>query len=304
MSAPQAHLKLTLGPLLYYWPRPAVLKFYDEIAGTAVDTVYLGEVVCSRRHELRVSDWLDVAASLQGAGKDVVLSTQALIESESDLKTLRRITGNGRFLVEANDMGAVHLLSGTRFVAGPYLNIYNPHTLALLAELGAVRWVTPVEMSGTMLQEMQQARPAGIATEVFAFGRLPLAFSARCFTARRNNLPKDDCRFSCIDHPDGLELDTRESEPFLVLNGIQTQSAKVHSLLAELDVVSTLGVDAVRISPQSCHTPEIISLFRQRITGTIAAADAVHEIARMAPGALCDGYWHALPGMAPLQQRV
>ncbi len=291
-------MKLTLGPLLYYWPRQAVIKFYEEIAGTSVDIVYLGEVVCSRRHELRLPDWLDLAAALADAGKEVVLSTQALIESDSDLKTLRRITGNGRFLVEANDMGAVHLLSGqTPFVAGPHLNIYNPHTLALLAELGARRWVMPVEMPRPMLADMLRAAPAGVTTEVFAFGRLPLAFSARCFTARRNNLPKDDCQFCCIEHPDGLSLDTREGQPFLVLNGIQTQSATVYNLIDEVDVLAGIGVDAVRISPQSRYTPEIIALFRQCASGALAAAQAARELERMAPGALCNGYWHGKPGL-------
>jgi collagenase-like PrtC family protease len=41
-------------------------------------------------------------------------------------------------------------------------------------------------------------------TELFGYGRLPLAFSARCFTARHYNLQKDDCQFRCLDHPDGL----------------------------------------------------------------------------------------------------
>jgi collagenase-like PrtC family protease len=46
--------------------------------------------------------------------------------------------------------------------------------------------------------------------EVIAWGRLPLAFSARCFTARALDLAKDDCGFRCIEHPDGLPLATRE----------------------------------------------------------------------------------------------
>ncbi len=298
-------MKLALGPLLYYWPRRTVMQFYEEIAGTSVDIVYLGEVVCSRRHELRLPDWLDLAAALQEAGKEVVLSTQALTESESDLRTLRRIAGNGRFLVEANDMGAVNLLSGTApFVAGPHLNVYNPHTLGLLAGLGARRWVMPVEMPRPMLEDMQRARPAGVETEVFAFGRLPLAFSARCFTARRNNLPKDDCRFSCIEHPDGLPLATLEGEPFLVLNGIQTQSSHVHSLIAELDALAGLGVDAVRISPQSRHTPQIIALFRQCASGALAPAEAARALEPLAPGALCDGYWHGRPGLTSIVKMI
>jgi hypothetical protein len=69
---------------------------------------------------------------------------------------------------------------------------------------------------------------------VFAYGRMPLAFSARCFTARHYNLPKDDCGFRCIEHPDGQLLQTREKESFLVINGIQTQSARVHNLIGDI----------------------------------------------------------------------
>ncbi|HXF67994.1 MAG TPA: U32 family peptidase, partial [Burkholderiales bacterium] len=151
-------MKLSLGPILYYWPREAVFGFYRAAAALPVDVIYLGETVCSRRHELRLSDWLDLARSLAASGKEVVLSTQALIESESDLRLLRRIAANGEFLVEANDMGAVGLLEGRPFVAGAPLNIYNPQTLAFLAERGARRWMAPVEMPRATLEAMQRAR--------------------------------------------------------------------------------------------------------------------------------------------------
>ncbi len=80
--------------MLYYWPRDTVLAFYEQAAAWALDTVYLGETVCSRRHELRLDDWLYLAEMLTAAGKEVVLSTQTLIESESDLKALRKIVDN------------------------------------------------------------------------------------------------------------------------------------------------------------------------------------------------------------------
>ena len=289
-------VNLSLGPLLYYWSRDDTLAFYDEAARWPVARVYLGESVCSRRHLLRLPDWLQLADTLAAAGKEVVLSSQTLIESESDLKTLRRIVENGRFGVEANEWGAVRLLSeaGLPFVAGPTLNVYNPETLDVLAGLGARRWLPPMEMSGATLASLleRDATPQRIETEVFAYGRLPLAYSARCFTARHYNLPKDDCRFRCLDHPDGLPLSSREGEAFLTLNGIQTQSAGVYNLIGELPALRALGVASLRLSPQSRHMARVVEAFHVALGG-----DAHADLTRFMPGAPVDGYWHGRPGL-------
>ncbi|MBQ5947413.1 U32 family peptidase [Massilia sp. ST3] len=290
-------MKLALAPIQYYWPRDTVFAFYEEMAAAPVDIVYLGEAVCSRRHELRLPDWLALADRLEQAGKQVVLSTQVLIESGSDLGTLRRIASNGRHLVEANDMGALQCMAGRPFVAGPHLNLYNAPSLAIVAREGAVRWVMPLEMSRACLEQVLARRPAGLETEVFAYGRLPLAFSARCFTARHRNLPKDDCRFSCIDHPDGLLMETREKQPFLVLNGIQTQSALVYNLAAEIPAMRAAGVDVLRLSPQSARMGEIVALMRAAVDGALAPADAAASMAPLMPAAACDGFWHGRPGL-------
>lgn len=291
-------MKLALGPITYYWTLEKVQEFYEEIATAPVDIIYLGETVCSRRHTLRLQDWLDIAEKLAAAGKTVVLSTLTLIESESDLKLLRRITGNGNFMVEANDMGAVHLLEGkVPFVAGPFVNIYNPQTLEFIASLGAKRWVMPMEMSRDTLLTLQPSRPAGMETEVFSYGRLPLAFSSRCFTARFHNLPKDDCRFLCLDDPDGKTMRTREGAPFLVINGIQTQSALVHNLIADLDSLRDAGVDVLRISPQSRHTAEIVRLFHECLERQLSPELAMQQMEKLMPEKSCNGYWHGQPGM-------
>jgi collagenase-like PrtC family protease len=291
-------MKLSLGPLQYYWPRDTVLAFYAAIAETPVDIVYLGEAVCSRRHEVRLQDWLDVAHMLRAAGKEVVLSTQVLLESGADVATMHKIAANGEFAVEANEMGAVHCLAGKApFVAGPHLNLYNADTLRWMAELGATRWVMPTEMKRDDLLLLQLERPPGLETEVFALGRLPLAFSARCFTARHLNLPKDDCGFSCIAHPDGQTLRTRDDEPFLVLNGIQTQSARVYSLLQETEDLAAHGVDVLRLSPQSQNMGDVIALFHAARTGGLSVVEADAGLRALLPGAECNGYWHGRPGL-------
>jgi O2-independent ubiquinone biosynthesis protein UbiV len=141
----EVSMKIALGPLSYFWPREAVFAFYRDVARMPVDIVYLGETVCSKRRALKLDDWLEVAARLADAGKEVVLSSLALVEAESELSGLRRIAGNGRHPVEANDMAMVGIAAqaGVPFVAGPHLNTYNPATLDWLAGLGAPKSNAP-----------------------------------------------------------------------------------------------------------------------------------------------------------------
>lgn len=295
-------MKLALGPLLYYWPRAAVLRFYAELARSEADVVYLGEVVCSRRHELGLEDWLALGAELAAAGKEVVLSTPALTESEGDLKLLRRTLANGRYRVEANDWGAARLLSGSEgWVVGPHLNAYNPETLSLLFEAGARRWVAPVEATrelvAGMTAAMKDALRRGMQAEVFAHGRLPLAFSARCFTARRFNRQKEECGYACLDYADGMALDTREGKPFFVINGVQTQSAGVYCLIDELEALRAAAVGLLRVSPQSEGTVEVLRTLRAACDGRLSTYDARKALAALSPGALWNGFWHGRAGV-------
>ena len=291
-------MKLSLGPISYFWERDAVYDFYRAAADSCADIVYLGEVVCSRRRQLTPDDWLAIARELSGAGKEVVLSTLTLIEAASESSATRKLCERADYLVEANDASAIHYLGafGKPFVAGPGVNVYNHRTLSVLHRLGLKRWVLPVELGLEALAELQERRPPGIQTEVFAYGRLPLAWSARCYTARSENLPKDDCRFKCLEHPDGRLLATREGEDFLVLNGVQTQSARTHHGLKECPELERLGVDVLRISPQSRGTLDVLEIFDSARRG--APADSlVERLEALAPGGTCNGYLHGLPGM-------
>jgi collagenase-like PrtC family protease len=296
--------RLSLGPVLYYWPRQQLLDFYRRMAHTPVDIVYLGETVCSKRRALRWQDWLDLARELQQAGKEVVLSTLTLIEAESELGYVERLCSQEEFLVEANDIAAVQLRHGKPFVTGPAVNLYNRRALDRLRRNGLRRWVLPLELSRATLVDLLRERGAGEEVEVFAYGRLPLAYSARCFTARAHNLPKDDCQFRCLDYADGMALLTQEGQSFLTMNGIQTQSASRCNLLAELPDLCAIGVDVLRISPVSRHTEQVIETFHHCLRQPADLTSGVAELGRLSNDPDCNGYWLSMAGIRQEDGRV
>ncbi|TNI71054.1 U32 family peptidase, partial [Aeromonas salmonicida] len=210
---------------LFYWPKAQTQAFYEKVAGSRADIVYLGETVCSKRREMKVDDWLAVARQLSDAGKQEVLSTLALISAPSELKEVKRMVDNGEWMIEANDLGAVQLAAeaGVPFVCGPAINAYNADGLRLLLRQGMKRWVMPVELSRDWLCALRrECAPLRekFEVELCADGHLPLAYSARCFTARSLDRPKDQCELACIDYPTGRQANSREGQSVFNLNGI------------------------------------------------------------------------------------
>lgn len=291
-------MKLSIGPIQYFWQREQIIDFYQEAADCSAEIIYLGEAICSKRRLVTTEDWLSIGAELRQSGKQVILSSLTLLEAASESSTLKKLCQQQDFLVEANDISAVQLLSkaGKAFVTGPSINIYNHRSLNLLAQKGMKRWVLPVELGLDTLSDLQNQRPEGVETEVFALGRLPLAYSARCYTARSHNLPKDDCQFKCIEYPDGRMLKTREDQEFLVLNGIQTQSALTHQVLESIPQLKELGVDILRISPQSKHSFRIIKIFDAALKSTDPGS-LLQDLNGLLPLGACNGYLHQQAGM-------
>jgi collagenase-like PrtC family protease len=289
---------LSLGPLLYNWRAEVWRDFHLRIADEApVDTVHLGEVVCSKRSSARHFD--EVIRRLQVAGKEVVVSTLALVMSDSESAALHRLVdkyGDG-CLIEANDISAVAALAGRRHVVGPFVNVYNEGTLAVLAGLGACRVCLPAEVPAGAIGIM--ARLGTPEIEVQVFGRLPLALSARCYHARSRGLAKDGCRTVCAEDPDGLPVDTIDGTPFLSVNGTQTMSHHTLDLLPALSALRAAGVHRFRLWPQRCDMVAVAGLYRDVVDGRADPVEADRKLAELLPTVdFANGYLYARQGCA------
>ncbi len=287
---------LSLGPVFFNWEPERWRDFHFRLADEApIDTVYLGEVVCAKRTPF-IAPHLDaVIERLKRAGKRVALSSLALIGNEREAALMRDLCAEGDLIVEANDIGLLRLLAGRPHRLGPFINIYNESTLAHFAARGAVGACLPPELPGSSIARL--AAPAVIPLEIVAFGRLPLAISARCFHARAHRLHKDGCRFVCAQDPDGLVVRTLEGEPFLAINGLQTLSYTCVSLLGELLQLQRAGVAGFRLSPLATDMAAVARLFRDVLDRRIAAEEATGRLAGLVPETpLANGFLHGAEG--------
>jgi collagenase-like PrtC family protease len=296
MTAPP--LELSLGPLLFNWPEAKVADFYDRIADSCIDRVYLGELVCGKRAPL-LAPALDRAAErLAAAGKAVVRSSLALPATPRE-RALNRALARSPAVVEANDFGVLaDRPAGAPFVAGPLLNVYNEDSARELVARGCVRLCANVELSLAAVGRIARACP-GLALEVFAFGRLPLALSGRCHHAHAHGRNKDTCRYVCDQDPDGMALRTVEGAPFLAVNGVQTLSHALQLIAQPQETVRQAGVRALRLSPHSGDMPAVIAAMRRYADAAIDAAELDAAVRAATPfDTFVDGYLRGEAGLA------
>ena len=170
-----------------------------------------------------------------------------------------------------------------RIVAGPFVNIYNQQTLAALEALAV-----PLGDAGGAV-----ARYAGgDAGTAAGFGRdraVPLSVAClwHCRHAVSPPAPTSCPRTtasSAVSTTPTACCSTQDDARFLALNGIQTQSAQTYHLLHQLDDIRRPGVDVLRISPQSRHTPAIIQAFSDVLHSRLDAAQAHADISRYGAG--------------------
>ena len=288
---------LTLGPLLFNWPVERWRDFYFRIADEApVERVCVGEVVCSKRLPFIVDEFGSIIERLHKAGKSVILSSLALPTLPRERALIDDLLAMPGVLVEANDVSALARLSGRPHAIGPLINVYNEGTLRYLANNGAVHVCLPPELPLTSIAALAASADAPML-EVWAFGRAPLAISARCYHARIHGLAKDSCQFVCDRDPDGLALETLDGKPFLAVNGVQTMSDACTNLVDDLDALLQAGVRSLRLSPHTSDMVAVARAFRDLLDGRAGREEAARRIAaEVAFAAFANGFLHGKPG--------
>ncbi len=290
---------LTLGPLFFHWPADRLATFYNRVADEApVDRVHVGEVVCGKRMPFSDPAWPDIIERLERSGKKVVLSTLAAPSTVRERRAVEELCADGR-MVEINDITALPARSGRPFVTGPFVNVYNATTASFLVRHGAHTICPPVELPLATIGAIATACPEA-EFELFAFGRLPLALSGRCYHARLHGLHKDSCQFTCEQDPDGLAVDTLDGQSFLAINGVQTLSAQVQAAVLDPAELATRGVWRLRLSPHGCDMVEVARTYSELVEQRVAPDEARFLLSCLdLPGPMVDGYVWGEAGSRP-----
>jgi collagenase-like PrtC family protease len=292
-------MQTNLGPVLYNWAAERWRDFYFRIADEApIDIVSVGEIVCSKRAPFFAPHLDAVVERLQKAGKQVLLGSLILVSQRRERKQTDELAATADMLVEANDVTCLRALAGRPHAIGPFINIYNEATAAFHARQGARRICLPPELPLSSIAAVAAALP-DIVIEIFAFGRVPLAISARCYHARLHKLHKDNCRFVCEQDPDGLLVKTLAGQDFLTMNGVQTLSHTAANLLGDIGALRLAGVRSLRLSPQDCDMVEVINVFRDVLDGRDDAEGGNRRLASLYPCApFSNGFLHGAAGFS------
>ncbi|PHS24273.1 MAG: U32 family peptidase [Robiginitomaculum sp.] len=270
-------MQLTLGPLMFHWKPDMIQDFYARIADEApIDRVVLGEVVCSKRLPFYEALIPGIAERLTRGGKEVVLASLGLVTLKRERAMLADLVEAG-FAVEVNDLTMMrYLVPGQRFTVGPLVNVYNTGTLGWLIARGATHICLPPELPIETVEALAaHGTKTGAGIEVWAYGRLPLAISGRCYHARLAGRSKDSCQFVCEEDRDGLAVDTLDDQKFLAINGVQTLSESRANMVGDVTAIEQTGITSLRLSPHSEGMVHVAKTFRAACDGDISAGEAL-----------------------------
>lgn len=291
--------KLTLGPILFHWPADIKRDFYARIADEApVDTVYLGEVICSKRAPFFDPYIEEVAERLVRGGKRVVISSLAEVMLKRERKAAADLAEIDAYEVEVNNSAELYHINNKPHRIGQYFNTYNEETMRYLAAKGANHFSLPAELPRTSVAKMAATGvELGTPVEVQVFGRASLALSARCYHARAHKRHKDNCQFVCEQDPDGMNLTTVSGQDFLVINGIQTLSNTFTNLLPELAEMKAMGLRHFRLVPHSVDMVAVAAIFRDVLDEQCEPRAAETRLMALGfPAPFSNGFWYGVAG--------
>jgi collagenase-like PrtC family protease len=303
MNTLQDTPKLTIGPVLFHWDEGKKLDFYKRIADEApVDTVYLGEVICSKRTPFFEKNYEAVAERLKSAGKRVVYSTLSEVLIPRDRKIIQEFCEKALEAgeeIEVNDTSALYHISGKPHRIGVLMNCYNEEAMKYMVSKGAYHVGLLPELPREAIAVMaKEGCKLGVSVEVQVFGRASLALSARCYHARAHGLRKGNCQFVCGRDDDGMDLSTLDDKPFLAVNGIQTLSDAYINLAYEIEDLRAMGVSYFRLSPHSNDMVATAKAFDALMHGEIDTEEALSRVRESGVDKpFANGFYHKKAGL-------
>ncbi|GEO80556.1 ubiquinone anaerobic biosynthesis protein UbiV [Pararhodospirillum oryzae] len=292
-------VEIALGPLTYNWTAARRASFYEGIAADPTfDMVYMGETICAKRQAINGAVMAEAITALEAAGRKVVHSTLSLATTDPERRAIADLVEDPSLTIEANDAGALRGVVGRPHHVGPHINVYNPGTLEVLAERGAVAMCLPWEIDRKSLDVLiRRGRDLGMVMEVEVFGKAPLAISARCHHARAYGMTKDGCQYVCDRDAEGMAVDTVDGQPFLTLNGLQTQAHAVTVLIAEIAELVNMGVGRLRLSPLDLDMSAVAAVYRKLLDGALEAPAAEEALlALLGERDPANGFYYGVEG--------
>lgn len=292
---------IALGPAPHSWGKEKLLEFYsEEVPSLGVESVYIGDHVCSRRNALKPKELKPIIADLKSKGMKVFLSTLALATTKEDSESILDLYDifDG---IEANMIGYLNLLKrpelqgkNKELILGSYLNIYNWRSASFLKKYNPTRLVPAHELPLESVADM--AEKSGIPIEMPVWGRVSTALSWRCYTARATDKNREECAMVCLDHPEGMLLKSIEEEDLFMVDGAQVLSARINCLVEHLVTLQNSGVKYLRIVPDMDHTTDIVNIFQKVLAKKLDPKSGLNKLEKYAPQGLCNGWLWGKPG--------
>ena len=131
-------MKISVGAAPSHWGEEKLESFYQELAQSPVDYVYLGETACSERSCFSPDFIGKLCDELTQAGKAVYASSLTLVRDEEQYHRFNEIAQRvGR--IEINSPAFLALAKHYPAVTGIFLNVYNSTAVNVLSKYAVVK---------------------------------------------------------------------------------------------------------------------------------------------------------------------